>query len=146
MAEGCGNGVLESELSEFCDDNGTASADGCSPTCTVEVGWFCDGASPTVCTRCSEGCNICSDATTCTICASTHSLNDTSCVEKGCGNSLIELGEDCDDGDEFSLDGCSLTCEEEDGWFCIGEPSVCLECSSDCKVCSDASTCTECDS
>lgn len=45
----CGNGFIEP--GEQCDDGGTATGDGCSDTCTVEFGWFCDGVSPSSCTE-----------------------------------------------------------------------------------------------
>jgi len=42
----CGNGVVEG--SEVCDDGDTSSGDGCSATCTIELGWDCNG-EPSVC-------------------------------------------------------------------------------------------------
>lgn len=45
--------------------------------------------------------------------------------EAVCGNSAIEDGETCDDGDTDSEDGCSATCQVEDGYECSGEPSIC---------------------
>lgn len=38
----CGDGIRQGL--EECDDLNTASSDGCSSTCTVEVGYFCSGA------------------------------------------------------------------------------------------------------
>jgi cysteine-rich repeat protein len=35
----CGNGIQI--FPEQCDDNNTASSDGCSDECTIEQGWFC---------------------------------------------------------------------------------------------------------
>ncbi len=47
-------------------------------------------------------------------------------VEDGgvCGNALLEFGEDCDDGNRVSGDGCSVSCRLEEGWRCdrVGEP------------------------
>ncbi len=43
-----------------------------------------------------------------------------------CGNGIIEPGEECDDGNTLSGDGCSATCRIEQGWECTGEPSVCV--------------------
>jgi cysteine-rich repeat protein len=51
----CGNGVLETDAGETCDDGNTIDGDGCDARCNLE------GAAP-------------------------------------CGNGIIELGEDCDDG------------------------------------------------
>jgi len=43
-----------------------------------------------------------------------------------CGNSSLESGEACDDGNETAEDGCSDTCQVEDGWECDDqEPSAC---------------------
>jgi len=44
-----------------------------------------------------------------------------------CGNGLIDGGEECDDGNDNSGDGCSLSCEIESGWSCSDEPSICVE-------------------
>jgi len=39
-----------------------------------------------------------------------------------CGNGVINGGEQCDDGNDFIGDGCSNTCQIEDGWQCA-EPT-----------------------
>ncbi len=46
-------------------------------------------------------------------------------VSPVCGNSAIESGENCDDGNAISGDGCSSVCAVESNWSCIGSPSVC---------------------
>lgn len=43
----CGDGIIVSAV-EQCDDNNTASYDGCSSTCTKETSFTCSG-SPSVC-------------------------------------------------------------------------------------------------
>lgn len=35
-----------------------------------------------------------------------------------CGNAVIDDGEQCDDGNDFIGDGCSNTCQVENGWEC----------------------------
>jgi cysteine-rich repeat protein len=35
-----------------------------------------------------------------------------------CGNSVMDAGEQCDDGNTFIDDGCSNTCQIDDGWQC----------------------------
>jgi cysteine-rich repeat protein len=35
-----------------------------------------------------------------------------------CGNRVIDPGEQCDDGNDFIDDGCSNTCQIEEGWQC----------------------------
>ncbi len=43
-----------------------------------------------------------------------------------CGNGFKQIGEECDDNNLQSGDGCSATCEIELGWQCSGlQPSVC---------------------
>lgn len=37
----CGNGKVEREYSEVCDDGNSVSGDGCSQNCKVENGWAC---------------------------------------------------------------------------------------------------------
>ena len=43
-----------------------------------------------------------------------------------CGNNALEFGEGCDDGDVMSGDGCSPACTIEVGFFCSGDPSLCV--------------------
>lgn len=43
-----------------------------------------------------------------------------------CGNSVIESGETCDDGNTIDGDGCTaISCQIESGYSCISQPSVC---------------------
>jgi len=47
-------------------------------------------------------------------------------MDPECGDSTIDTGENCDDGDMTGGDGCSATCQEEAGFDCgTSEPSVC---------------------
>ena len=66
---------------------------------------------------------------------------DGSTIE--CGNGEIEPDEGCDDGNNIWHDGCSASCEKEEGWLCYGAPSVCSgECGDgiavDTEECDDA--------
>jgi cysteine-rich repeat protein len=42
-------------------------------------------------------------------------LCDAGAVEVGCGNQNVDAGEECDDGNLNNGDGCSATCQDEDG-------------------------------
>ncbi len=42
-----------------------------------------------------------------------------------CGNGVTDAGEQCDDGNLVSGDGCSATCRVESCFDCAGAPSVC---------------------
>jgi cysteine-rich repeat protein len=46
-----------------------------------------------------------------------------------CGNRILE-DELCDDGNTTEGDGCSPTCAVEEGFDCVGEPSVCTRITS----------------
>jgi len=35
-----------------------------------------------------------------------------------CGNGQVDTGEQCDDANQTSDDGCSATCQLEAGWSC----------------------------
>lgn len=43
-----------------------------------------------------------------------------------CGDGVIGGLESCDDGNSVSGDGCDANCQQEAGWDCTGEPSVCV--------------------
>lgn len=50
----CGNGTVNG--TEECDDANTVPSDGCDGTCSVEAGYVCDNAAPSVCTSaCGSG-------------------------------------------------------------------------------------------
>jgi fibro-slime domain-containing protein len=99
----CGNG--KPEAGESCDcgtdpanlpsgctgPNGLFNGDGtgCSKTCTKEP--ICRGTNGT---------------------GTTHACNPT------CGNGNLEPGEQCDDGNQVSGDGCSSSCMIESGFTC----------------------------
>jgi len=48
-----------------------------------------------------------------------------------CGNGAIEVGEGCDDGNTDDFDGCSASCQVEDGSICEtpGQPCRLTECN-----------------
>ena len=75
----CGDGILDTTNGETCDDGDVLSGDGCNALCAVEFGWSCIG-SPSVCTQ---------DLTS-------------------CGDGIVDMGEDCDDGGESAL--CDADC------------------------------------
>jgi fibro-slime domain-containing protein len=56
------------------------------------------------------------------------SVGDAGAVEiRGCGDSIVQLGEACDDGNSNGGDGCSATCAElENGFACPvpGQPCI----------------------
>lgn len=119
----CGDGAVEG--SEVCDDGDTDAGDGCSATCTVESGWSCDGADPTVCSEvCGNGVQTsgeaCDDGGT----TAGDGCSATCTVETSgtCGDSVVYANppgsgtaEECDDGGTTPGDGCDASCLFESG-------------------------------
>ena len=135
----CGNGDVES--GEACDDGQPpANGDGCSATCSIEIGWQCVGQQPSVCTTvCGdgiliEGVEACDDlnpnpgdgcSASCAIEHGFYCIDTPSVCFSTCGDGIIASNEQCDDADAEPADGCSATCTIEAGWVCQDEPSVC---------------------
>jgi len=63
-----------------------------------------------------------------------------------CSDGIILGGETCDDLNANAGDGCSDTCQDEIGFVCVGEPSVCtlVVCGDDTRYsteeCDDGNT------
>lgn len=45
-----------------------------------------------------------------------------------CGDKIVVLGEQCDDGNTKSNDGCSAKCQNEPGWLCTPDGKGCSQC------------------
>jgi fibro-slime domain-containing protein len=85
----CGDGIVQTDLGEVCDDGNRLSGDGCAPNCKLVEPYF---------TCPSQGGK----------CTSTIA----------CGNSKREPGEECDDGNTNSNDGCTSACKLEPNYRC----------------------------
>jgi len=132
----CGDGSLDA--GEECDDGNTsATADGCSATCTVDVSWTCPTPGSTCLPlgcgngvrtpdeQCDDGNLVAGDG--CSLKASVCSVEDGFvCPEQGkpcmpkCGDLVIKGYEQCEDGNSKSGDGCSASCLLEPGYVCAG--------------------------
>lgn len=124
---GCGDGLVTG--AEKCDDRNTVAKDGCSSTCTVEAGSFCNSAQPSICwficrdgivataEQCDDGNAVDTDGCTnqCKIglgfdCTGSPSV----CKPKpSCGDGTKNGSEECDDGNTSNYDGCSSSCTNE---------------------------------
>ncbi len=161
----CGDGVVHT--TEGCDDGDTASGDGCSDACVVELCYACNG-QPSSCSAdtgasCDNG-DSCSENDTCTAQAtcvgtekdcsgSADQCNDGVCNAPSgvCEPSPVQDGTGCDDG---------LFCTATDtcsGGVCAGAGDPCAgldQCSDSCNeaeddcfdaagtACDDQNTCT----
>jgi cysteine-rich repeat protein len=108
---GCGNGVVEPQLNEVCDDGNRTSLDGCSANC-LSAETCGDGA---VDTALGEQCDCGMPGQTVAGCASANS-NDpgascrTDCKLARCGDGTVDPAEVCDDGNNAPGDGCRADC------------------------------------
>lgn len=86
--------------------------------CNNNNNFFLNG---TVCDACnSSNCVICSDLTTCVICATGYFLNTSNvCEPQICGDGSVDGTEQCDDGNTLDGDGCSSICLVELYYLCI---------------------------
>ena len=137
----CGNGQLQPQLGEECDDGNTVSGDGCSSTCRREVapvrdcgngrletalGEQCDDGNSRKSDGCSSECRI-EFGWRCPFNVEGYrsgcekiprNPEDNRPEESFCGNGEVEAGEECDDGYLTNGDGCSVLCVIEAGWNC----------------------------
>jgi cysteine-rich repeat protein len=91
----CGNGKVD--FGEQCDDGGNVSGDGCSATCLFE------GCGNGILEANAEECDPTAPRTPDEPCRS-------NCTLIRCGDSYFDTGEQCDDGNVRSSDGCSSEC------------------------------------
>lgn len=133
----CGDQVITG--TENCDDGNSESGDGCGATCLVEPGYSCEGAScvRSVCgnakVEAGESCDAGADnglflgdgkgcSKTCTVEPSCRDESGaTTACATACGDGNVDVGESCDDGNQFDGDGCSATCKDEPGFECTGQ-------------------------
>lgn len=135
----CGNGIVDATtINEKCDDSNLVNGDGCSDTCKIEKGWNCE-REPSSCTTNDKKITICHasglDGTTKfeTLNLSENAVyspgngghfneNGTqkaghesdylgACTAKDlCGNDVVDVGEQCDDGNTDNVDACNNFC------------------------------------
>jgi cysteine-rich repeat protein len=98
----CGDGILDPNVPDACDDENNVPGDGCSDLCKIEEGFTCSG-TPSVC------------------------ISDFD--PNVCGDGFVDPNQPggCDDGNTMPGDGCSDLCETEAGFICQGEPSFCVD-------------------
>ncbi len=112
----CGNGGAP-EAGETCDDGNLVDGDGCSATCQCEYSWLdetCGGPTDTECPMIEMYQNGTSLSAQCA--PSTQCVANPACGGPVCGNTIVEVGETCEDDNNINGDGCSSACECEYLW------------------------------
>ncbi|MFA7681635.1 MAG: DUF4215 domain-containing protein [Candidatus Peribacteraceae bacterium] len=87
----CGDGLVTEVIGEDCDDGNTTNDDGCTNTCHfAPLPGETENTSSTV-----------------------VGMDTPAVTVWECGNSILERGEQCDDGNSISGDGCNSACKIE---------------------------------
>ncbi|MEZ4364782.1 MAG: DUF4215 domain-containing protein [Kofleriaceae bacterium] len=111
---GCGNGFLEPDLGEVCDDGNQLSGDGCNATCS-STGLCGNGQlDPLEECDCGDGAGDLPLGCVAPNGLSTEATCSPACVQLRCGNGVVDPREACDDGNFFDGDGCSSDCRSDE--------------------------------
>ncbi|MBN1773506.1 MAG: hypothetical protein JXB32_19750, partial [Deltaproteobacteria bacterium] len=164
----CGDGWVDGDRGEECDDANTTAGDGCEADCTwsCETNADCDDLD--VCSgteTCNTGTHVCragtplADGTTCTTAGGASGrCRDGTCSREGCGDGTVQAGEECDDGNTTAGDGCETDCRyschaaadcnevpdnvcTDDACISVAGGQACTH-SPNTRPCNDGNTCT----
>jgi cysteine-rich repeat protein len=160
----CGDGHVDAERAEACDDgnaiNGDGCDDDCTPTCTLDAdcdnGDPCNGTETCVSSRCQLGLVPADGSEMCTTTGGGAGVcYGGLCSPPDCGNGTVDPDEDCDDGrngdnEDGCRDDCTYTCTVDDGCddgdacngaeTCDGSTNTCVDPAD--LDCDDSDDCT----
>lgn len=103
--EKCSTVVVDGKLGQKCSIGSTAAP------CTPCGSGLCAAGGQCVPSTCGDGCIDAAKGESCE--PPNGTTCDSACKTNICGNGVRETGEQCDDGNLTSLDGCSATCRFE---------------------------------
>ncbi len=121
-----------------CSAGATCSAGQCIPPCVPVANCQQVGAD---CGMVADGCGGLLDCGTCMgaeTCGGGGVPNVCGSVAL-CGDAIVAGNETCDDGNQQSNDGCSVTCQVENGWTCPIGGGLCVMLSDPCNGLDDDS-------
>jgi cysteine-rich repeat protein len=139
----CGDGYRDPATGEDCEDGNAMSGDGCFNCrfeCKVDMDCSdantCNGAE--TCDKSMAGKQMCTAGTppaagsACQVEGGAGVCASGTCVKAGCGNGVMDAGEQCDDMNADDNDGCTRACK----FTCATD----MECS-DGNMCTGVETC-----
>ena len=134
----CGDGIVDPSQNEQCDDANKVAGDGCSQ-CRFDCqsNAECDDGNP--CNgveMCNGSCQLGTPLSPGAACTTTDVAGGQCrafgaamvCVPAGCGDGVINGGEQCDDGNDVPDDGCEIDCR----YSCMTNPAVTNTWYADC--------------
>ena len=143
-----GDGVLDIDGYEACDDHNLVDGDGCSSTGQVEAGYVCPKAGERCVARtcgdsilafgeeCDDG-NTVSDDGCSSRCKSEPGWRcptpGSACVRGTCGDGYVDMGEECDSGDANGSNGCDASCMLMPGYECLSSGAYADKTKEACK-------------
>ncbi|MBI4510140.1 MAG: hypothetical protein HY698_10940 [Deltaproteobacteria bacterium] len=157
----CGDGIVDAENKEDCDDANETEGDGCDSDCTLSCSGSdecrdensCNGTES--CDTEKHSCRAGTPLENGTSCGTDLECHQGTCRPVGCGDGVQNSGEECDDGNSTDGDGCDSDCSYSckviadcvDGNPCNGEES-CDTATHKCVAgneldCSDTNACTK---
>ncbi len=141
MAIAYGDGKLDIDGNEECDDGNTNDGDGCSSKGSIEPGYICPTPSKRcIAATCGDGIvaygEMCDDgnSTDGDGCSARCKLETgyacptpgSACHKSACGDGKVEGYEVCDDGNTAAGDGCAADCLSfEQGYRCNAAGGAC---------------------
>ncbi len=154
----CGDGVLQSEFLETCDDGNKIADDGCDPLCQKSDLFDCPtpGQACIKTAKCGNGILTSDEQCDDNNLTGGDGCSATCQVEMGfecrvpgrkcvptCGDGIIKGGEKCDDTNTASDDGCSANCLIEPGASCptAGQKCIVAVCGNGTKESSEGCDC-----
>ncbi|CAD8196500.1 unnamed protein product [Paramecium octaurelia] len=123
----CGDGIIIEGLEE-CEDLNDIQYDGCYQ-CFFQCSQNCSKCKQGKCQVCAEGYDlIINECRQVTIINANQTDDNNAVQSQQCGDQILSINEQCDDGNQYSGDGCSINCKTEENWKCNEEqPNQCFK-------------------